>query len=111
MKYDETERFENIKAVISNRIMAFLFLSGMSKVDLAKKANMGRSDIWRIMNEKSNLTLSTITKIETAMNETELFLLPIKSAPKKEATDAYRAESTVVKPAIKEYGGEDETIL
>lgn len=84
-EYSEEERFDVLKSVIASRLWSFLYLAGITQTEFAEKAGVSRSDIWRIINKKANLKLSTITKIEVAMNNTELFLAPIKL--KKEASD------------------------
>lgn len=73
-------RFQFISNSVGHKLELFLELSGMTKKELAVASGVSRATIHKILYEFSNPKMSTIAKLETAMNNTELHLIKIRRA-------------------------------
>jgi len=63
---------------ISQQVFAILKEKGWTQKDLAKKLGKYESDVSRMLSGLQNLTLKTITKLETIL-ETDIILTPLKA--------------------------------
>lgn len=74
----ENKRFVSKNLDISQQIFAILEEKGWSQKDLAERLGKHKSDVSRMLSGLQNLTLKTITKLETIL-ETNIILTPMKA--------------------------------
>ena len=77
----ENKQFVSKNLDISQQVFAILEEKDWSQIDLAKRLGKHKSDVSRMLSGLQNLTLKTITKLETIL-ETDIILTPIKAKQK-----------------------------
>ncbi|MFZ5939676.1 MAG: helix-turn-helix domain-containing protein [Bacteroidota bacterium] len=83
---DEHKRFIKKNLEISNQISGILEKKGMTQKDLAELLEKHESEISKLMSGLHNLTLKSITRIETVLGE-DIILTPDEACRKYSNTE------------------------
>jgi transcriptional regulator with XRE-family HTH domain len=82
----ENVRFVQKNLKISHQIAVLLKEKGWSQKDLAKKIGKQESEVSKLLSGRHNITLHTLTKIETVLGE-DIIITPIEAFEKYKSTD------------------------
>lgn len=77
----ETRKLVQKQDEIAVQLSSLLKQKGLTQKEFAKKTGMKQSQLSKILAGNANLTLKTISKIETALNENIITVLPVNSSP------------------------------
>ncbi len=118
---DETKVFVRTYAHILKRIDYLLQIKGYKQKDLAQRLDKRESEISKWLNGEHNLTLRTVAKLEVALGEPILKVLPVPedyeekvwkktsvghlnkyvAKPKQKPTNGFESAETSIEPASK----------
>ena len=76
---DENKRYIERNLQISNQVSEILGKKGLTQKDLARLLGKHESEISKILSGLHNITLKTITKIETVLNE-DIIMTPSEAS-------------------------------